>query len=256
MNQLVFLFCIFTFSLYFGQNYEPLELAKIQMSKDYKKIKKFYGKNFEGPNGSQINDSVKLTFREIYRTNHYSVINATFSDNYSGKNLDTYFHFEKEKEWKITAFRALAMTGLLYAGLQELEKMSEEEIQEIINSSKIFNSKEDHMYFKENIKLSIGSDDEIIAHFIKNKTDFETLKKSIKQGKADELLAKKLYLSRNLNATEPICEKCIILPIGGILDNTVGYFFIENKKDLPEPDPSRIIMLREIESGWYLYKTT
>lgn len=137
MNRLFFIFCLITFNLYFGQNYEPLDLAKIQLSKDHKKIKNFYGKNFDGPNGKDINDNITLAFREIYRNNNYAVINVTFLDNSSHQHLNSYFHFEKDKNWKMTAFRALAMTGLLYAGLQELEKMSEEDIQKIINNNAV-----------------------------------------------------------------------------------------------------------------------
>ena len=32
--------------------------------------------------------------------------------------------------------------------------------------------------------------------------------------------------------------------------------FVKDKKDVPEMNPSRIIMIREIGNGWYIYKTT
>ena len=44
--------------------------------------------------------------------------------------------------------------------------------------------------------------------------------------------------------------------IGGITDNSVGYLYIKNKKDVPKMNPARFIMIREIGDGWYLYKTT
>lgn len=257
MNRLFFALCFCIFSWCFGQNYEPLELAKIQLSKEYKKIEKFYGENFEGPNGDEINDSLNLSFKELYRTENYSVVNINILNNHSRQNFDAYFHFEKEKDWKITAFRALAMTGIIQLGLEELERMSEKDIEEVIKSkNKIFSSREDYQYLKENFKLTISSDDEIITHFQKNKTDFELLKNTLKGEKVDKSFAKKLYLSDNLKSHELMCDKCITLPIGGILDNTVGYFYIENKADIPQPNPSRLIMIREIGNGWYLYKTT
>lgn len=259
MNRLFLALCFCIFSWCFGQNYEPLELAKIQLSKEYKKIEKFYGENFEGPNGNEINDSLNLSFKELYRTENYSVVNINILNNHSRQNFDAYFHFEKEKDWKITAFRALAMTGITQLALEELEKMSEKDIEKIIQSKdkdKIFSSREDYQYLKENWRLILSSDDEIIAHFQKNKTNFELLKNTLKEEKVDKSLAKKLYLSNHLNSYELMCDKCITLPIGGILDNTVGYFYIEDKADIPQPNPSRLIMIREIGNGWYLYKTT
>ena len=44
--------------------------------------------------------------------------------------------------------------------------------------------------------------------------------------------------------------------IGGIIDNTVGYYFFLHEEDVPEMTPGRMIMLRDLGDGWYLYKTT
>ena len=49
---------------------------------------------------------------------------------------------------------------------------------------------------------------------------------------------------------------CINFLIGGMLDNSVGYIYVKDKNDLPEMNPSRVIMIREIGNGWYIYKTT
>ena len=41
-----------------------------------------------------------------------------------------------------------------------------------------------------------------------------------------------------------------------MIDNTVGYLYVHDRENLPKMNPSRIIMIREIGSGWYLFKTT
>jgi hypothetical protein len=49
---------------------------------------------------------------------------------------------------------------------------------------------------------------------------------------------------------------CLNFLIGGLLDNTVGFIYVKNKKDLPVMSPDKIIMIREIGNGWFIYKTT
>ena len=44
--------------------------------------------------------------------------------------------------------------------------------------------------------------------------------------------------------------------IGGITDNSVGYFYIKDERNVPEMSPSHFIMIRSLGDGWYLYKTT
>ena len=51
-------------------------------------------------------------------------------------------------------------------------------------------------------------------------------------------------------------NECLDFSIGGMLDNTVGYFYVKDKEGLPEMNLRDMIMVREIEDGWYLYKTT
>lgn len=47
-----------------------------------------------------------------------------------------------------------------------------------------------------------------------------------------------------------------VTAVCGQLDNSVGFIYVKDKKDLPEMNPGRIIMIREITNGWYIYKTT
>ena len=74
-------------------------------------------------------------------------------------------------------------------------------------------------------------------------------------------LGKKLksdYKSLLINhiSTRYNCENCFEFIIGGMIDNTVGYIYISKGQSIPKMNPSRLIMLREIGDGWYIFKTT
>ena len=86
----------------------------------------------------------------------------------------------------------------------------------------------------------------------KEKVDEETSLKLIENLKPDY---QKLFIS-SVSTGGYELGNCINFLIGGMVDNSVGYIYVKDKKDLPEMNPSRIIMIREIGNGWYIYKTT
>ena len=197
------------------------------------------------------------------------MVNVTILDSLEN-GIDTYVHVEKDKDWKIKAFRALAMTGFMEQALLEMEKMTEEQIDILIKQDKeTFKSKEDFYQELENIKLTLELDDTIIEHFENNKEKFEKLKNELQNTKfdKDEQSYRKINLGEQIKtdykkllistiSTSFNCESCFEFVIGGMVDNTVGYLYIPNKKNIPKMNPSRIIMIREIGNGWYLFKTT
>jgi hypothetical protein len=195
----------------------------------------------------------------------------------TGKGVDTYLHFTKEKIWKLSAFRALAMTGMIEGVKKELEQLSPKGVDSLIAISKkdtaenaMFKSREDFDFQLGNLNLILASDSEIIDHFNKNKIEFERLKNiALKDwgiNKVDDEGTIKLcnglendFHKLFINSIETggyELGNCINFSIGGMLDNTVGYLFVTDKKDIPEMNPSSIIMIKEIGDGWYIYKTT
>jgi len=44
--------------------------------------------------------------------------------------------------------------------------------------------------------------------------------------------------------------------IGGMIDNSVGYFYRKDKNKLPAMSDNRYIMIKNLGDGWYLYKMT
>ncbi len=255
-----------------AQEFEPLELVqKVFADKNFaKKTNKYSTGEYKGhPNANDLSKNTKLYFRLLDKSENTAVVNVTILDSL-GNGIDTYVHLEKDKDWKIEAFRALAMTGILEQALLEMEKMTEEQIDTLIQQDKeTFKSKEDFYQELENIKLTLALDDTIIEHFENNEEKFEELKNELQNTKIDkdEQSYRKINLgeqiktdykklSINTISTSFNCENCYELVIGGMIDNTVGYLYIPNKQDLPKMNPSRMIMIREIGNGWYLFKTT
>ena len=278
-TKLTLLLFILTLSNTYSQtSILPLDLAKKILSKaKFTDIKKYCTGEYKGrPNGNDIDKNATLQFALLSQTVDKAVVAVTIIDK-TGKGLDTYLHFSKENIWKANAFRALAMTGMIEGAKKELEQLSTKKVDSLIAISKndttgnsMFKSREDFDFQLGNLNLILSLDSEIIDHFNKNKIEFERLKdiafKNLDTTKADEERSiklcnglendfHKLFIS-SIETGGYELGNCINFSIGGMLDNTVGYLFVKDKKDVPEMNPSRIIMIREIGNGWYIYKTT
>lgn len=220
------------------------------------------------PNGTDLPKNIKTEFLLLGQFEKTAVINLTIIDSL-GDVFDSYLHFEKDQGiWKMSAFRALAMTSIISKVKDELEKMSDTQIDSIIEKSKkdstnfsMFKSKKEYQFELGNSRLTLASDQEIIDHFKKNETEFNRIRdlfitgeKTIKFRKEYEAEYRELFISSISNGG---LERSNLLEfrIGGILDNTVGYYYSKNN-DVPGMNPSNMIMIREIGNGWYMYKTT
>lgn len=278
LKQTLLLLSMLSVSALQGQNYEPIELAKeIFSPKKFSDLKRYCTGEYKGnPNGQDLQKGTRTSFRLLRQTNSHAVVKLTLLDP-AGKGFDAYLHFEKDSIWKLEAFRALAMTGMIEMGLSELEKMTLKEVDEIVVKSKdknddnaLFRSREDYYYELGNARLTLALDDTIKQHFLDNYMAFEQLRdlvikdqdtiKSTSRKGQEKLLGQKtachkLFIkavySKNYNTTV-----LIDFFIGGMIDNTVGYFYTNDKNSLPEMSSRNYIMIREIREGWYIYKTT
>lgn len=262
----------------YSQTYEPLELAQnIFSQQKLPNLKKYCTGEYKGnPNGQDLQKGARTKFRLLGKTDSTAVVNMTIVDS-AGNGFDTYLHFEKDTIWKLEAFRALAMTGMIEMGLKELEKMTLQQVDEIVAKSKdkdndnaIFRSRVDYNYELGNARLTLALDDTIVQHFLNNRVAFEKLKDLAigNQNNAEtgtrgrkKLLKdhKESYRRLFINSVYLYdSKKAVILDfrIGGIIDNTVGYFYTNDKNSLPEMSSREYIMIREIGEGWYIYKTT
>jgi hypothetical protein len=275
---LLFIFILTLSNAYSQTSIPPIDLAKKIFSKTkFTGIKEYCTGEYQGrPNGNDIDKNATLEFILLNQTSDKAVVAMTITDK-TGKGVDTYLHFTKEKIWKLSAFRALAMTGMIEGVKKELEQLSPKGVDSLIAISKkdtaenaMFKSREDFDFQLGNLNLILASDSEIIDHFNKNKIEFERLKNiALKDwgiNKVDDEGTIKLcnglendFHKLFINSIETggyELGNCINFSIGGMLDNTVGYLFVTDKKDIPEMNPSSIIMIKEIGDGWYIYKTT
>lgn len=263
----------------YGQAYEPLELAKRIFGKErFPNLSSYVTGEYKGrPNGQDLQIGATTRFLLLGKTEKTAVVAVTILDSL-GEGFDTYLHFVKDTLWKASAFRALAMTGIIEQVKIELEKMSTQQVNEIIakaNNSKkdefvMFRSREDYDFQLGNAKLTLELDDHIATHFLTNQAAFERLKNlalsELKKEKLNEEKSFKLIESSKSDYQKLFISSvttggyelgnCLNFLIGGMVDNSVGYIYVKDKKDLPEMNPSRIIMIREIGNGWYIYKTT
>lgn len=262
-----------------AQTLEPFDLAKRIFSKrGMPDIASYVTGEYKGkPSGVDLPQDAKLTFSLLEQTNDKAVVVMTVIDP-AGSDIDTYLFFTKKPTWKMSAFRALALTGIIEAFKNTLEKMTPEQVNTIIAKSQKakdksqfpFTSREEYNFELGNATLTLELDKNIIQHFRDNKSEFNRLKdlalaqlkrekttgkrprKLIEQNKSDY---HKLFISSIYTQTFEF-GSCINFFIGGMVDNTVGYIYVRDKNDLPSMTPDNIIMLRKIEDGWYLYKTT
>jgi hypothetical protein len=261
-----------------GQSYEPFDLAKKIFSQDaFPNIKNYSTGEYNGePNGQDLQQGVITKFTLLGQTEKNAVVGMTLLDS-TGKGVDTYLYFEKDSIWKMSAFRELALTGMVEQVVQYLEKMTSLQIDEMIEKSKkekdaygMFESREDYDFELGNARLIIGLDDNLVKHFLANQLEFERIKnlalKQLETTEVDEENSirlvvnlkkdyRKLFIS-SVSTDVYGSGNVINFLIGGMVDNSVGYIYVKDKKYLPEMSPDRIIMIKEIGNGWYIYKTT
>lgn len=263
----------------YGQSYEPLDLARKIFGKDsLTNIDNYIKGEYKGrPNGQDLQKGSTTNFTQLGQTENKSLVAMTVLDS-TGKGLDTYLYFEKDSTWKMSAFRALAMTGIIEQVKIELEKLTPQQVDDIIKKSKknkedefsMFTSREDYDFQLGNARLTLELDNNIIQHFLNNQAEFERIKniamkelegKEVDEERSIDLVENiknayhKLYIS-SVSTGGYELGNCINFLIGGMVDNSVGYIYVADKKDVPEMNPERIIMIREIGNGWYIYKTT
>jgi len=272
------LLALFTISASIAQNYDPLTLSSKVFSRDtFPDIKKYSTGDYKGhPTGKDLPPKINITFELLGQTDKTAVVAVTLSDSAS-RMLNTYMHFTKDSIWKISGFRALAMTGMIEEVYKELSALTPKQIDSVITSAhtktldkRMFKSKEEYHYLLGNEKLTLSSDEELIAYFNKNNVQFEGIK--------NDLVARGIFKSergtremRNIGNINKALRRLLIdnvypnsdetkesldFFIGGILDNAVGYLYIKDKKNVPKMSPGHFIMIRSLGNGWYLYKTT
>ncbi|WP_139925408.1 hypothetical protein [Hymenobacter sp. DG01] len=223
--------------------------------------------------GQQIPAAVQRRCELLQQGAATAVVSVELRDSVS--RSDIYLHFRRDSAaatpWTLAAVRSLAMTQLGPPMLKILADMPPGEVTQ-------YNQKHPdapHAFMLGNIRLWIGPDADIIEHFRRHQPEFEQAARLIQNRRffaspldstlsgeqaanADaELLAllRPLYISRVTQRTLGSVAGLEFI-IGGVTDNTVGLLYQPNAAQVPRMSPERIIMVKPLGKGWYLYKTT
>lgn len=188
--------------------------------------------------GEGLPKDVQAQFRKLAETNNNTVY-AVFLTN-GRQTQDWYAFLVRENDvWKISAVRNLALPGVFYMALQELEHKAAR------------TEKEEWQY--QNMLLTLKNDSELKAYLKINLAKFSNVVTLLSRGKKEqsEKAARRLFINfaKNDGGT-------FELNIGGILDNSVGYLYVPPGAKPPTMSPSKFIYIEEITDGWYVYKTT
>jgi len=222
--------------------------------------------------GQQIPATLQRNCLLIKQGDSTAVVAVELCD--SVRRNDFYLHFSKEnKLWKLHAIRSLSMTQLGPPMLKLLAAMPESEVA-------LYNQKHpdaDHAFTMGNLQLWMGADADIISHFTRHQASFQKALRllqvrryfaaaidTVAAGAGEQAantdpeiraLLRKLYISR-VTQHDTDCSTCLEFIIGGRIDNTVGLLYQPKPAEVPAMHPERVIVVRPITKGWYLYKTT
>lgn len=204
---------------------------------------------------------IHITYRNIHENSETSVYAVALNSDRMSTDMYCHLH-SKEGKWKIHAIRELAMTGIIFAMIKQIESLSS------IPDSMLFDY--------ENAKLVVSSDKELKQYFINNESKFNEIVTLHKQHPSLKKTTSYLYdrkfydTDADYNADKTAIKLMkelfitgisrgidnISFQIGGILKNTVYIMYNFNEQSPPKMSPNDNIYVEKIAPNWYLVKTT
>ncbi|TGE23675.1 hypothetical protein E5K00_00240 [Hymenobacter aquaticus] len=215
--------------------------------------------------GQQIPARMARACEVVQQTDSTAVVAVELRDSTGGN--DFYLHFVKQATWKLQAVRGLAMTNFGRQMLTVLESLPAAERARYNQT----HPQAEYDFTVNNIRLWIGSDADIEAHFTRRQADFNKAVQLLQRrpdfqapaadedaANADPVinrLLKSLYISR-VTRKAADCDACVAFVIGGLIDNTVGLLYEPDARKVPPMNPESLIVVKPLGQGWYLYKTS
>ena len=189
--------------------------------------------------GETLSKGIEVSPRALERNPQRAIYAVLLSKD--GKSQDWYIYLVNDQnKWKISAVRNLALSGLFFMVLQEVQSKD--------NRSK----EEEHQY--QNMLLTLKLDSELKEFLHENIDSLNAIALEAKtsQENATES-AKHLHLNFvGYESTNGIVD----VNIGGILDNSVGYLFVPTGTEVPKMSDDNYIYIEHITGNWYVYKAT
>lgn len=211
--------------------------------------------------GSGLPEGARVTIRPLRMQEDQAVVAATVVT--ADATTDGYLYLQRtDGRWQIVAFRALALPPLFTMLIDELR-------------ARPARTPEDERTLR-NLELAVASDSALKAHFIQHRPVIEALGRAA-AGTGDDvhwlgadpaddegtLSPALLRMREQLRALDleavgrdEEASGCVLLHIGGMIDNSVGYLYAPEGCNVPEMTPGYFIYVEELAPGWYLYKTT
>jgi hypothetical protein len=253
-----------------GQVLRPIDVAKAIF--DPKTSHDFVDKHITGdynghPNGQDLPAEINTSFLIIHQSAKKAVIAMTVADNH-GKATDKYLYFTKDSaQWKMYAMATPTLARMHERMKNEMEAITVDQLDSLIaiyqhQEYAPYKSKEEFSFILNSLKLKLAPDDSLVAHLRQHKATFNQLLKEVKaRPKSPETETPTLADTRT-SAYSPLLISNVTT--GGflpaecidfhILNDQVGYLYTPHKKYLPELRPDKVLMLRSLGGGWYLYK--
>lgn len=273
MKYLVYIFiAIFPITLVSNEStqYTPLEVTKIVFDSagfDYTKVLPFccdmHEVNFrENSLGEMLPKNTIRNFEQIYIDSNHAITSVGLQ--LGNEFQDFYIYLKKIDSWHIEAVRTLAQVDLIKMQLMEIEKLPQDSAISFITKYGYTNLDK----YINRIKLLISADKNIISYFNENSKEFNIAAQLI----AEKYSVVSIENVRNINQDESVMSvldnllisnivaaeegEFIGFQIGGILDNTVGFFYQPEISKIPQISKDLYIVIKSLGNGWYFYKTT
>jgi len=228
------------------------------------------------PNGTDFEPQVTFKFLLLSQIDDKAMVNVTVM-NTDSVGSEMYLYLRKTDHWRLSMWRSLTETKYQMELLRELEGMTEEDKQEMIDEAAtdtasdfwLFRNKQEFEYLLGNARLVMATDTQMILHFKKHENEFNRLKepalKRLAELNAEELLGiklipdkkkeyQKLLIQDVQRGTSSKTVNCVMFVISSTTINEQGYLYAPNPTNVPHNSPDNFILVRPLGNGWYLYK--
>lgn len=253
-----------------GQALKPVDIARELFNPAVKQtfIDEHITGDYNGhPSGKDFPTDLDVYFLVLHQTREKAVVNMTIVDNKGGVT-DKYLHFTKENSrWKMYAIATPTLARMHRRIKDEMEAITATQLDSLLTiyqhqENPPYKSKEEFSFILNSLRLKLAPDDSLVAHFQRHKATFNQLLKEVNTtSKSPETETPTLVNTRtaayspllisNVTTGGFLPAKCIDFHI---MNDQVGYLYAPKKKYLPELRPDKVMMLRSLGDGWYLYK--
>jgi hypothetical protein len=273
MKYIIFISIIFLISTKntICNKLEPLEITKLVFDEngfDNSQVLPFccdlHLHNFKDSSfGQTLPKNAVRNYELIFKDDSSALVSVGIRVDVSA--FDLYVFFRKIDDWHIETIRTLAGIELINQIIYEYQNLQVDSAK-----SKLMAQGYDNLeLFIKRLKLSISSDSEIEKYFRENISSFNKIIEYIETHNYDnpeerisqinndviiKELLKDILIDKIVDAEEG--EFVAGFMIGGIIDNSVGYFYQPDKTKLPKISKSLYILIKPLGNGWYMYKTT